>query len=415
MGGLEVVAAGEDGEEAGRVLGGLGGGVERAVVGQHVGAQGKDLAVLGRRDFALHDVVPGERGRHQVLGAVLHPLDRAAGDDRADDGEDVARIDPDLVAEAAADIGGDDPDLVLGDAGDDREQGPVCVRGLGGFVEGQFAVDGVEVGDGAAGLHRCGVDARVHHLLADHDVGGGEHRVGLGLVAHLPVEDPVVRPALDLVADHRRVRVQRLAGVHQRGKDIVFDVDQLQGVPGGVTVFGHDERDLLPLEPDLVGDQDGLDIRGERRRPREVQAQQVLAGDDRDHFRMRQGVGGVDGHEPGVRHRSPQDGAVQHSRQHDVVHVVALAAHEARVFLALDAAITDRPVLVACGRVRRPLMDDGHAFTSVSSVLVATVSVATSSTAVSVPSRTSSVAGASSRPLPAGWAAAHCTERTIVA
>ena len=240
---------------------------------------------------------------------------------------------------------------MLGDAGDDREQGPVRVRGLGGLVERQLAVDGVEIRDGAARLHRCGVDPRVHDLLADHNIGGGEHRIGFGFVADLPVEDPVVRPALDLVPDHRRVRVERLAGVHQRGKHIVFDVDQLQGVPGGVTVLGHDERDFLALEPDLVGDQHGLDVRGERRCPRELQAQEVLAGDDCDDLRMRQGVGGIDGHEPGVRHRSPQDGAVQHPRQHDVIQVVALAAHEARVFLPLDTAIADRAVLVAGGRV----------------------------------------------------------------
>ena len=60
VGGLEVVAAGEDAEEAGRVLGRLRGAVERAVVGQHVGAQREDLAVLGRRDLAVHDVVAGE-------------------------------------------------------------------------------------------------------------------------------------------------------------------------------------------------------------------------------------------------------------------------------------------------------------------------------------------------------------------
>jgi hypothetical protein len=54
---------------------------------------------------AGHVVVAGERGRHQVLGAVLHPLDRLAGDDRADDRAHVAGVDADLVAEPAADVG----------------------------------------------------------------------------------------------------------------------------------------------------------------------------------------------------------------------------------------------------------------------------------------------------------------------
>ena len=79
--GLDVVAAGEDAEEAGRVLHRRGGAVERAVVGEHVGADGQDLAVAGRRDLAAHDVVAGEAGADQVLRAVLHPLHRLAGDD----------------------------------------------------------------------------------------------------------------------------------------------------------------------------------------------------------------------------------------------------------------------------------------------------------------------------------------------
>jgi hypothetical protein len=71
---------------------------------------------LGRRDLALHPVVAGEGGGHQVVHPVLDPFHRLAGDDRGDDGADVARIDADLVAEAAADVGRDDADVVLGDA-----------------------------------------------------------------------------------------------------------------------------------------------------------------------------------------------------------------------------------------------------------------------------------------------------------
>ena len=128
--GLEVVGASEDREEPRRVLRRLRGRVERAVVGDHVHADGTDLAVLGRRDLAAHVVVAGEAGRHQVLAAVLHPLDRLAGQDRADDRADVAGVDRDLVAEAAADVGRDDADLVLGQAGDDRVQRAVRVRRL---------------------------------------------------------------------------------------------------------------------------------------------------------------------------------------------------------------------------------------------------------------------------------------------
>ena len=102
--GLQVVRAGEDVEEPGRELRRLRGRVERAVVGDHLHADALDLAVLRRGDLAVHDVVARERRRGQVLRPVLHPLDRLAGEDRADDRADVARVDPDLVAEAAADV-----------------------------------------------------------------------------------------------------------------------------------------------------------------------------------------------------------------------------------------------------------------------------------------------------------------------
>ena len=107
VGRLQVVAAGEHAEEPGRVLDRRGGAVEGAVVGQHVGADGEDLAVLGGGHLAAHHVVAREAGAHQVLGAVLHPLHRLADHQRRDDGAHVARVDRHLVAEAAADVGRD--------------------------------------------------------------------------------------------------------------------------------------------------------------------------------------------------------------------------------------------------------------------------------------------------------------------
>ena len=118
--GREIVGAGDDAEQAGRPLGGVGAGVERAVVGDGVAAQRRHLAVLGRGDLRLHVEVARERRGREVLDAVLDPFHRASGHDRGDDRADVARIGADLVAEAAADVGGDDMDLVLGNLGDER-------------------------------------------------------------------------------------------------------------------------------------------------------------------------------------------------------------------------------------------------------------------------------------------------------
>ena len=191
--GLQVVGAGEDVEEPGRVLAGLRGPVERAVVGQHPGPEGEDAAVPGRGDLTVHVVVAGERGGHQVLRPVLDPLHRLAGHDAADHGAQVARVHRDLVAEPAADVRGDDPDLVLGKPGDQRVQGAVGVRRLRGGPHRELPGDRVHLGHRAAGLQRRGVRAGVEHVLGDHDVRGRERRVGGGPVAGRPVEDVIVR------------------------------------------------------------------------------------------------------------------------------------------------------------------------------------------------------------------------------
>ena len=157
VGRLQVVGPGEDVEEPGRVLAGLGRPVERAVVGQHPGPQGEDPPVPGRGDLAVHVVVPGERGGHQVLRPVLDPLHRLAGQHGADHGAQVARVDRGLVAEPAADVGGHDPDLVLGQPGDQRVQGAVRVRCLRGDPHGELPGDRVHLGHRAAGLQRRGM------------------------------------------------------------------------------------------------------------------------------------------------------------------------------------------------------------------------------------------------------------------
>ena len=74
----EVVRAGDDVEQAGRVLGRVGRGVGVAVVGNRLGLERGDLAVLGRAQLGVDVVVAGERVGLEVLRAVLDPLDRLA-------------------------------------------------------------------------------------------------------------------------------------------------------------------------------------------------------------------------------------------------------------------------------------------------------------------------------------------------
>ena len=175
---------------------GIGAGVEGAVVGQHVAAQAGDPAVLGRGQLRGHVIVAGVGGRGQVLHPVLDPLHRPAEHDRADDGADIARIDADLVAEAAADVGCDHVHLGLGDAREQRDDRPDHVRRLEGAPDRDLALDLVEVADAGAGLERAGMDPLVGDQLLDRHLGLRERLVRGGLVARLPGEDVVGMPTL---------------------------------------------------------------------------------------------------------------------------------------------------------------------------------------------------------------------------
>ena len=248
-------------EEPGRVLGRLGGGVERAVVGQHPGAQAQDLAVAGRGDLAVHVVVAGERGRHQVLGPVLHPLDRPAGHHRRRRWRTGSRGRPGPCCRTRRRCRARRPGSCARARPATSEYSVRCACGAWVVApQRQLPADAVQVGDHAAGLQRRGMRAGVEHVLGHHDVGGGERGVGRGLVAGLPVEDVVVGLAGQVVADHRGAGVQRPLGVDHRRQRLVLDADELQGVAGRVAVLGDHERDLLALVADLVGGQHGLHV-----------------------------------------------------------------------------------------------------------------------------------------------------------
>ena len=338
-------------KKPGRELGGLGGGVERAVVGDHVHPQAGDLAVLGAH-LGAHDVVAGEAGGHQVLGAVLDPLHRHAGHDRAGDRADVARVDGDLVAEAAADVLAADPDHVLGEPGHVRVHRAVGVRRLVAVVDVELTGLRVEVRDHAAGLERRRVAARVDDVALHDRVGLREGAIGGVLIARLPGG---AREVVDLaglvVADQRRVIVERLAGVHHGRQRLVLHVDQRERIVGGVLVGGDHERHLLALEAHLVARQHGLGVVGDRGHPGQPERLEVLGGDHGGHVGMRQRPRGVDRDDLRVGVRAAQQRAVDHARQPDVVEVGALAADEARVLLALQPAEADRALGLGAGKV----------------------------------------------------------------
>ncbi len=136
---VEVVAAGDHVEEAGRELRRVRGGIAVAVVGEGLDLHRLDAAGLVRPHLDVDVVVAGERVRLQVLRAVLDPLDRLADGQRGDHREHVARVDRHLAAEAAADVVGLDPDVLLREAADQRQDGPDGVGRLRRHVQRQLS------------------------------------------------------------------------------------------------------------------------------------------------------------------------------------------------------------------------------------------------------------------------------------
>ena len=219
----------------------------------------------------------------------------------------------------------------------------VGVRRLVAVVDVELAGLRVEVGDHPARLERGRMAARIDDVARHDRVRLGEHAVRRLLVAGLPgrAREVVALPGL-VVADQRRVGVERLARVDDRRQRLVLDVDQLERVVRRVLVGRDHERDLLALEADLVAREHGLRVVGDRRHPREPERLEVLRGDDGGDVRVRERLRGVDRDDARVRVRAAQHRPVDHPGQPDVVEVGALAADEARVLLALQATEADR-------------------------------------------------------------------------
>ena len=289
----------------GGYLRGIGGRIERAVIGRRRDLQRGDLAVGGRADLDVHVVVAREAGARQVLGARLDPLDRSSDLERADDGAHVAGIDRHLVAEAAAEIRRDHVDLVLGNAGDERQRRAVDVRRLRRHVELQ-PPHRVEVRHAAARLERRGMTALEPDALLDPLRARRQRARGAVLVADLPVEDVVrlrlaIRPQQHLVG----LRRERIGDDRQRR---VVDLHRFGAVGGRRARLGEHGGDFLVLEEHLADREHHLLVEPvEGRQPAEAGGLEILAGDhglDAGHLHR---LADVDVLDLGVRVRAPHE------------------------------------------------------------------------------------------------------------
>ena len=195
-------------------------------------------------------------GADELLFAAHGQLDRAPGGLSEHHDDEVVDVDVDLAAEAAAHRG-----LSHGDAP------PVEAEAVGQFLAvHEHHVDraddlqvalGVEVGDDHVRLDggRGGLGARVG---AAHD----RRRAPLGLGQVAGLEVPLHRNVtldFELVVDPGRAGLQCLEGVVHGGKQLVLDVDQVEGALRGRRVDGCDRGHLVAdaadhpvLERDVV-------------------------------------------------------------------------------------------------------------------------------------------------------------------
>ena len=202
------------------------------------------------------------------------------------------------------------------------------------------------------------MDPLIRDHLLDRDVGLAERGVGPILVTHLPGEDVVVvlaravrafGLAREIVAQHRGVRRHRLEGVDVAGQPLVFDLDQVGAVRGGVAVVRDHESDFLVLVEHLLLGEHGLHVAGERRHVVQVERLQIGCGEHREHARNRLGLTGVDVLDARVRVRRPCEVAVEHARQFQVVDVIAFALDEADILDALALAAHSLELFGALG------------------------------------------------------------------
>jgi hypothetical protein len=204
-------------------------------------------------------------------------------------------------------------------------------------VQRELLADRIPISDATARLDRGDVDARDVDVLLDRHVGGRDRRVGGGSVTRFPMPDVVVLLVRSTVrTEDERAVLERLVRVGDDRQRLVVDEDGSDSVGGGIARGGDDRGDLLRLVHDGVHREHHLHVAGQRRHPVELVAFQVLAGDNGGDTRDLQRLGSVDRLDRRVGVGTPDDVEPELPRQVDVLDVLALAADEARVLLALD-------------------------------------------------------------------------------
>ncbi len=283
-----------------------------ADVGQRIDAQREDPAVAVQRELRLAADVAAVRRGQEFLDALGAPFERHPVFARAPGKHDVFRIDAGLHAEAAADIADQHPHLVGRNAEHDLAQ-VVAQPGRRLAADAQRDPLGrrVVAREHRARLDRTGDDALIDKIQRHAVRGPGEGGVGRRRVA-------VSRFARDVARsggpELRRAGRHRSGGVDHRRQRIVAHVDRLDRIArllcalrdhrgNGFADKAHGtDRQRMSRRRRRRRSVGALEVGRQRQRHDRI-ADQVLAGDDRDHARHAGGGPAVDGLDARVRMR----------------------------------------------------------------------------------------------------------------
>ena len=214
---------------------------------QHVGAQPEEPAAGVERGREPVLLLPGVVHRDQVLGAVLHPLDRPPQRAGQPGHQEVLGIELAAGAEPAARVHRVHVDQGLVHAEQPGQQVAVEHRHLGHAEDRQPAGDRVGLGEQGARLQRDRAVPPDPHLGLHH-VGGPGERGG-----HVAVAQGEVGGHVAAREQPGRAGAGRGGGVQHRGRLVDIHVHQFGRVLGQVRVLGHHHGQRLAHVPDRSG------------------------------------------------------------------------------------------------------------------------------------------------------------------
>jgi hypothetical protein len=315
----------------------------RAQPGAHVGDepvdQGHDPPVAVEPDLRVVPLLARVIRRHEMLAPILDPLHRPREAHRGPRDQQVFGVELAPHAEPAAHLQLDEVDQVLGMAQEVGQHAPVEMRELGDPPQSQQARAGVERRRQAAGLQRDAGVSLDDEMLAHARVGRGH---GGGRIALARLE-PVHHVSAQDVVEHGRVVPDGPARVGDGGQGLVADLEQVDGILGDVPAVGDHEGDRLSHVADAVPGERPLQaggvadpVPGPCRNTGDVA--EVGGGHDGHDPRKVERAVGVDGAEPRVGVRGPEDGGVEHAGEPEVGRVRAAAHQQATVLLARHGA-----------------------------------------------------------------------------